>query len=533
MTNARDEVRQTISSAGLIGSAAIIGAGVGFILQLLVAYFYGASSQTDAYFMALSTSDLLNKLLMGGSVTAVFLPMFVDQIARNRRNEAWGLGLNLLHLSGSLFVLLIGIIGVFARPFVHFIAPGFDEATTALTVSILRVLLPSFLFLFIVDMGTAMLHALRRFTIPATLRIIAPLSSIVGILLFYRTFGIFALAFGTVLSALLQLLLIAKALRSSDFHYRWFWQPKDPSVRRLVGLVYPFVFSMLVTQGAGIVYRILVSGLSSGSLSALKYSEKITQLATIIFLNSVTTVIYPLLSAKASRADYLGIRDTLSSAIRLTLFVAIPIVIGVFLLRDPLIGVIFRHGLFTAEAASLTSIALGFLVLGLATNAVSSVLGHAVLALQETRAAVAVTIVSQAVAIILFVLLVPYFAHAGLALASSLVPLSSGLLYFLFLRRYVPGLSRIFWHKYYFKIALLSGALVAVIFWVSSLVPAASSPLLTNLLQLVIPAVAGSLVFFGGAYLWHIEEMRHILSIILATWQKWIGRMAPALSHPE
>jgi putative peptidoglycan lipid II flippase len=511
----KSEFQQTASSAGLIGLTAFAGAVVGFFLQLLVAFYFGASSQTDAYFMAISTSEMLTKLLLGGSITAVFLPLFVERLTRTNKESAWHLALNVLHLTAAAFVVVTALLGIFAGPFVNFIAPGFDSATTTLTIKLLRVLLPAFVFLFLVELTTSMLHSLKQFAIPALLRIIAPLTSIVVIMMFVQTFGIYALAAGTVIGSILQLSFLLWGLRRQGLTYRLVFQPRDPAIKRIIVLVHPFILSVLVTQGAGITYRILVSDLPTGSLAALKFAEKITQLLTIIFLTSVTMVIYPVLSAKAARHDYAGMRHTIASSLRLIALVTVPVVISVALLRESLVALIYQHGSFTAGDAALTSIALFYLVLGLTFNGIGSVLGHTTLALQETRAAVAVSIASQAIAIALFVLLVPPLAHAGLALASSLVPIAITLLYYLYLTRIIPHLAQIFWHRTFLKIIVLGTALTGTMLILRPLTRGLTTiPLASLIIQLVLPSLAGAMVFFGGAYLWRIPEMQDLTGIV-------------------
>lgn len=518
----KSEFQQTASNAGIIGLMAFGGALVGFVLQLLVAFYFGAGTSTDAYFMALSTSELLTKLLMGGSITAVFIPLFVDQLTRGRRQNAWELGLNIFHLMAAIYIVIVVVLAVFARPFIHFVAPGFSGETFELTVTLLRVLLPSFLFLFLVELATSMLHALRQFALPALLRVVAPLVSIISILVLVRTFGIYALAIGTLAGSITQFGILLWGLRRHGLSYRFIFRPQDPLIRRILYLVYPFILAVLVTQGAGVVYRILVSELPAGSLAALKFAEKITQLATIIFLNSITLVIYPLLSAKASKRDVQGIRETIGSAIRLLVFVTVPVVIGVVTLREPLIDLLYHRGSFTAEDAQMTSAALLFLVIGLTTNGISSILGHTVLALKQTRASVAVTIASQAVAIALFVLLVPRMAHTGLALASSLVPLSSATLYFLYLTRFIPRLHRIFWHSTYVKTIILALLLAFGLLVITAIPWANTLPEPYRVFwRLVIPSAIGGLLFFGAAYVWQIHEMRAVIDIIRQKFSKW------------
>jgi putative peptidoglycan lipid II flippase len=516
------EEQTTMSSASFISAAAFGGAIVGFFLQQVVAFYFGASTETDAFFMAQGTSELLSKLLLGGSVTAVFLPFFVERITRGQREEAWHLGLNVLHIMAALFVVLITLLAVFTRPFVAFIAPGFDEAATALTVSILRLLLPSFLFLFLVDMATAMLHSLKHFTMPALLRLVAPLTSIVSILLFVHSLGIYSLALGVVAGSVLQLLLLFATLHRKGFRYRFVFAPADPAIRRLLYYVYPFILSVLVTQGAGIVYRILVSDLTTGSLSALKFAEKITQLLAIMFLSSITFVIFPVLSEKAAKRDFSGMRDTIASAIRLITFITLPLIAGVIILRDPLIALIYQYGKFTPEGAAMTSIALLWLVLGLTINGISSVLGHATLALQETRAAVAVTIASQAVAIALFVVLVPIMGHAGLALGSSLVPLSITLLYFLYLTRFIKNLSSIFIHRTFVKTGILTAIMaVAVVATAQAAESLVGPSTLSRFVTVLLPTLVGVAVFAAGARLWNIPEMMDVIAILKQKKAKW------------
>ncbi len=515
------EFRRAAGSAGLIGLTAFIGAVIGFVLQLLVAYHFGAGTETDAYFMALSTSELLSKLLMGGSITSVFIPVFVERLTTGRSDDAWRLSLNIFHLMGAVYLMAVVILAIFAEPFAKIIAPGFDQQTFSLTVSLLRVLLPSFFFLFMVDLATSILHSLKKFALPAMLRIIAPAVSIICIILFVRLTGIYSLAIGAVVGSIIQVLFLTAGLRRQGMAYKFIFSFTDPQIKRLLYLVYPFIFSALVTQGAGLVYRVLVSELSSGSLASLKFAEKITQLLIIMFLNSITLVIYPLLAEKASRHDMAGIRQTIGSAIRLIFFITVPLVIGVTLLRGPLVSFLYQRGSFTPEDASMTAVALLYLIIGMTTNGISAVLGYTVLALKETRASVAVTICSQAIAIALFVLLVPSMGHAGLALASSLVPISAALLYFIYLGRWVPDLKNVFLHKTYIK-TIISGALLAILLLaLRPLLSGLANGQLTALVQVLVPATIGSVFYFGAAYIWRIHEMRELMAILRHKMEKW------------
>lgn len=514
MPEEKTEFQRTAGNAGLIGLTAFGGAVFGFVLQLLVAYYFGAGAKTDAFFMAQSTSELLSKLLLGGSIASLFIPTFIHSLRHHGQDLAWREALNILHVVGCLFLVLIALIAFFTKPFVHFIAPGFDEATANLTVHILRVLLPSFFCLFLVDMGTAILHSLKRFLVPGLMRTISPIISSVVIILFAHRFGIGALAGGVVVGSLVQITLIALALKRQGYYYRFVFAPRDPALKRLLVLVYPFIFSMLVTQAAGLVYRVLVSHLAPGSLASLKFAEKITQPLMVIFLTSVTSVMYPTLAEKASHNDTAGMRETIASTLRLIVFISLPMIIGVALLRNQIIGLVYEHGLFDAHNAAQTSRALLFLILGLTTNGISAVFGYTVLSLQKTTASVAVTITSQVIAIVLFILLVPVMGHAGLALASSLVPLFTTVLYFTYLSKFIPNLRQVFLHKTYLKTFTLCLLLFMMVWVIRPLTAGIMAPkTITYLLQIIIPASLGAGLYLLGAYLWKIPEMHELAQI--------------------
>lgn len=518
----KSEFHHTASNAGIIGLTAAGGAVVGFVLQLLVAYHFGAGELTDSYFMAQSSSELLSKLLMGGSITAVFIPLFVERLAAGRRADAWHLALNIFHLITAAYLLLLVAIAIFTDPFVRFIAPGFSPDQLQLTVQLLRVLLPSFFFLFLVEFFTSMLHSFRVFSLPALMRVVAPSISIISLLLLVSHLGIFALAVGVLAGSIVQFSLLLIGLKRQGLKYRFIFEPTSPTIKKLLRLVYPFIFSVLITQAAGIVYRILVSDLTPGSLASLKFAEKITQLLNIVFLNSVTLVIYPLLAQKAATKDITGMRDTIGSALRLIFFITLPVIIGISLLREDVIAVAYARGSFSATDAAMTSIALLYLVIGITTNGLSSTLGYTVLAFQKTKISVIITITSQIAAILLFLVLVPPLAHAGLALASSLVPLVSSSLYFLYLRRRIPDLHHIFAHSTYLKTVSISLALAALVIVLKS-APLAS---INSTVRLASISVLGGAFYFLSAYLLKIPEMHQVLAIAQGKLAKWQGNRA-------
>ena len=210
-------------------------------------------------------------------------------------------------------------------------------------------------------------------------------------MLLARRLGVQALALGTLLGTVLQVIILLTNLRRAGVSVRAAFAWNHPDVRRVLRLTLPFVLSILAVHGAGIVYRILVSQEPEGSLASLKFSEKIFQMTNVLFLGSITQVAFPIF-AKAATTSMSELRDRLQTAARMVILLAVPLTVGLILLREPLVRVLYERGAFTATAAAGTAALVPWYVIGLLGNGLSSLLGHLVLALQDTRTSVKVNI---------------------------------------------------------------------------------------------------------------------------------------------
>ncbi len=513
---------KTARAASIVSISAVLASLVGFVLQLAMAYYFGAGKETDAFFMAQSTSELLSKLLLGGALASVFLPLFVEQMTRNEKERAWQMALNLFHISAFSFLLLIILVGFFTESFVNFIAPGFSPDVKNLTVLLIRFMLPAFLFTFLSEIAISILHSFKKFSLPALLKLLTPSISVVILLIFVKQIGIFSLALGTLLGSALQFFVLFAAVCKLGMPYKIVFNFRQKDFKRILYLVFPFIFSALATEAAGIVYRILVSDLSAGSLSALKFAEKIFQIISIVFLGTVTTIIFPTLSQKAALKKTEDLRRILSLAFRAIAFFALPITIGLIILAQPTIILFFQRGSFEAKSTEATAIALIYFMLGLLINGWSSVFGHATLAFKATRISVIVTIGSQVVAIVLFYLLVKPLQHAGLALASSLVPLSIIFFYYLYLRKKIPQLLSIFKDVFYIKISVLAVLLGLICWEVKKIIePYLNYTLQINaFIEIAVITSVGGLIYLLLAQVWKIKEMEIIKAALLPSYKK-------------
>lgn len=485
----------------------------GFLLQLTIAFKFGQSGGTDAYFMAQGVSELISKILLGGSITSVFLPVFVEYLTKNEEERAWKLANNLFHVSAVIFAVILLVMEIFTDQIVYFIAPGFSFAVHQTTVTILRIMLPAFFFTMLTDLAIAVLNSLRVFGLPAASRLITPLISFLLVLLLADKYGIVVLGFGMLLGGTIQLALVSLVLARSGFKYRLMLSFTEPDLIRVFSLVAPFILSILFSQAAGIVYRMVASHFPEGSLSALKFGDKISQLTNALFLANIVTVAFPAFSRAVAGANESEIIGKLKQGFRIMVYFGIPITLGVVLLRQPFIALLYQRGSFTPEDTYATSTVLGIIIMSMLANGVSSLLGHLALAMKATKVSVQVTILTQIITTILFVILGPKYGIKGLALGSAISPFILTFFYTFFLSRRLPNLWKIFADKFLIKVAISGLALYAAIVFMRQIsYPLEGNP--HNFILIFACAAAGLIAYIAASFALSIPEVHTIKDIV-------------------
>ncbi len=499
-------------SGTIVGAAQLAQYVLTFLLGVAVAAFFGVAGTTDAYFMASSTAEMLTKILLGSALASVFLPVLVSLLAKGDVARARTLFSGLLTLAFLAFVLLGTVMEVFADPIIRFLAPGFPPETHRLTVTLLRFVIPAYLFGFLTELATVPFHAARRFALPAVSRLVVPALTLLALLALTGRVGINAVVIGTLIGTAVQFVTLLAVLRPAGYPYQPTVPWRHAELRRVVVLTLPFVLSIIAADGAGAVYRILVSHEPTGALASLKFSEKIYQISNLLFLGTITQIAFPAFAAAAGSAE--DLRARFRTALRAVAFFTIPLSVGIIVLREPLVRALYQRGAFTAAATTATAALLPFFIIGLFGNGVSSLLGHLTLALQKTRSAVGVNVALQAIAAALFVLLVPRFGPPALAFVSGIGPFILSALYLFRLRPHFPGLASAFADRHLLAI-LVAGAATAVL---TSLGLRASALLPPGFGRDLASLAAGALLGGGGflavSWLFRVPEVRTVGALL-------------------
>ena len=419
-----------------MGGATLLSRIFGFIRDMIVAQFFGAGMATDAFFVAFRIPNLLRRLVGEGALTASFIPVYTEYLAQRPPEE----GRDLVRAAFSVlavFLLALTGLGILLAPgIVKVMAYGFsqDPEKLGLTVFLTRLMFPYIFFIGLVALAMGVLNSWKHFFAPALAPVLLNLSIILCVLIFYPflTEPILALALGVLLGGIAQLVFQWPFLRRKGIVFGFRFQPGHPGVKRIAVLMAPSVLGLAVTQLNVLVSTFLASYLPEGSVSYLYYADRLLEFPMGVFAIAVATAVLPVMSEQAARNDWIHLRETLSFALRLVFFVTLPAMMGLIVLRQPILNLLFQRGAFTAHSAEMTAQALLYYSLGLVGFAGVRIIVPAFYSLQDTKTPVKIACAALVANAVLGALLMRPLQHGGLALATSLAAgLNFALLLFL------------------------------------------------------------------------------------------------------
>ena len=223
-----------------------------------------------------------------------------------------------------------------------------------------------------------------------------------------------------------------------------FWQKTKiyhPGLKRIGLLMLPAIFGAAVYQINMVINTLLASLLPEGSVSYLYYADRLVQFPLGIFAIATATAVLPSLSKQVAAEDYDSLRETFRHAMNFVLFITIPAMVGLIVLREPIIYLLFKRGAFDTDTVRLTAVALLYYCAGLWAFSAVRIVVSMFYALQDTKTPVKMAVVSILVNIVMGIVLMGPLKHGGLALATSLASIVNLLLLVWALRRKIGMLG--------------------------------------------------------------------------------------------
>ena len=378
-------------AASLIALGNVLSRLLGLMRETVIAGLFGATGLVSAFRVAQIIPIMLYDLLVGGMVSSAFVPVFSEQAEKNRA-ELWHIATVILSLTATVMAAVVILIELTAPQVAFFIVPGFDESLLAETTRLIRITTPAVLFLSLSGIFTGLLHALKRFTLPAFTASVFNATIVVvalaGALIF--NWGIEAVAFGVVLGSALQVLLQLPGLRDARLRFKISLNSlKHPMLRQIIKLALPVVLGLIISQVAIILDRNLASRTGVESIAWMQYATTIIQFPLGLIAAAISLAILPTLSRQATDIDSSGhslnaFMNTLTAGLRMVLVLIIPATVALFILAQPIVSLLFERGQFTPYDTRQTALALRFYLLGLTFAAIDQPLIFAYYARQNT-----------------------------------------------------------------------------------------------------------------------------------------------------
>ncbi len=442
--SARETHRSVMEAAGLVGAATFSSRILGFIRDMVLARLFGATPAADAFFVAFRIPSLLRELFAEGSMSSAFIPVFTEYRTLRSKQDAWELA-SAVFTTLLTVVTAVTVLGILAAPWiVGLLAPGFraDPEKFALTTLLARVMFPYLVFISLAALAMGMLNSVRAFAAPAFSPLFLNIFILIGALVLAPRLPqpIIGVAIGVVAGGAAQFAMQLPSLRVRGLLFGWRYDPRHPGLRRIGLLMVPSLLGLSVTQINLTVSTILASFFAGGP-TYLFYGMRLIQFPLGIFGVALATAILPTLSAQAARGALEELRTTLGFGLRMILFIIVPAMIGLMLLRRPIVQLFFEHGTFTAQDTAETALAVLCYAAGLWAFGGVRIIVAAFYSLQDTKTP-AWSAATAVVANILFSLaLMGPLGPAGLALATALAAMVNGSILVGVLHRRLGGVA--------------------------------------------------------------------------------------------
>jgi putative peptidoglycan lipid II flippase len=430
--------------------ALLLGQLAGLARSILVAGTFGASPELDAFTAANRVSETLFLLIAGGALGSAFIPTFTGLLARAEKDSAWRLASALANAVILTLSLLAVLLAVFAPQVVRYaLAPGFSEKPElfTLTVSLLRIQLISTVLFGLGGLIAGILNAHQIFLIPALTPAMYQLGIIFGTVFLSPRMGIYGLAWGVVIGALAYLLVQIPTLIKQKGNYTLTFGFENPDVRRVIFLMGPRLLGVAVVQLNFWINIRLASQMEEGSVASLSFGFALMLMAQAVIAQSVAIAAMPTFSAQHALGRIDEMRGSLAASLRGVILLALPASVGLILLREPLISLLYQRGEFDEHDVQLVAWALLWYAVGIVGHSVMEVLTRAFYAQQDTKTPVMIGTIAMGLNVVFSFAFARLFSqigwmpHGGLALANSLATALEATALFIFMRQRLNGIE--------------------------------------------------------------------------------------------
>ncbi|RDY27400.1 murein biosynthesis integral membrane protein MurJ [Romboutsia weinsteinii] len=390
---------------------------LGFAREQVLGYYYGIGDYASAYITAMNI-PLVIFAAVGTAIATTFIPIYMEVDSSKGKEISNKFTSNVCNVV-IVLGLILSILGfIFAEPLVKLFAFKFEGEILYTTVRFSRIMIFGMVFIGLSNVMTAYLQAKSNFTVPGLIGFPYNIIIIISIIL-SASGNIDILAYGTLFAMASQFLFQVPFAYKMSYKYKPYIKMNDEHIKKMIWLIAPIFIGVAVNQVNIIVDRSVASAIGTEIIPALNYANRLNGFVQGLFITSVASVIYPMLSRLSADKNNEKFIGAVSTSVNSVILLMIPISIGAIVLAKPVVRLVFERGEFDAYATQLTSISLIMYSIGMTAFGLRDILSKVFYSLQDTKSPMINGALAVGINIILNIVFAKLIGYAGLPLATS------------------------------------------------------------------------------------------------------------------
>lgn len=501
-------------TASFMAFATFVSKALGLVRDSMMGAYFGTGIEADAFMAASKLPTTLFDMVIGGVISASFIPIYNEILTKGGRDKARSFSNKFITMI-VLITLIISTSGIiFADPLIAFMAPQFGDATHILAVKLTSVMFPMIIFTGIAFSFVGILQSYGEYNIPSIISLVSNLAIIAYFPIFGRKFGVMGLSVTMVISWSLQVIVQIPSLIRLKFTYKPDFRLRDKDIKSAVYLAIPMLISTWIQPLYTFVNARFASHME-GAYSSLEYANRLYLIMTGVFSFVVTNLIFPKL-AKANAGNDKREADALvSMSLKAIVMVIAPLMAGIIILAEPVTNIIYGHGEL-ASGVGIVANALACYASGMIFLAVNEVLSKTFFSMKQSVVPMVTSVISMIFNVILVLSINGLIKNdivkltGGLALAAAGGSIINAVLNGAMLFRKNPNILGKADAVTIIKVLLATAVMTAVVWVIYQLLPSGTT-MASSIITCIICAIVGVAVY--GVMLM-VLKVREVIDLI-------------------
>lgn len=433
--------KKMLVTAVFMVAATLLSKVLGLARDSLLTAFFGAGMESDAFLTASTIPTTLFDVVIGGVISATFIPVFNDIMSKKGKDEAMGFVNKFVTLI-TCITILISLLGILLRnQLVGFMASGYDPAKQALAANLTAIMFPMIIFTGLAFSFVGLLQSFGEYNIPSVISLVSNVAIIVYYFTLGKRFGIYGLAVTMIVAWSLQFLIEVPWIKKFGVRYRPDFRFNDSSIVQAIKLAGPMLVATWVQPLYTIVNQKIASGIP-GAITYIQQSSRLYLIITGVVSFVVTNLIFPKLAKAIADKREEDAGRLFAVSLRSMFLLVLPLMAGFMILSEPFANLIYGHGKMTGEGVEAISLLLKFYSIGMIGLAVNEVFSKTFFSMQDSKTPMITSVISMLVNVVLAFILFNVMSTNGLALATAIGSVTNAVLNGIILKKKYPDMLK-------------------------------------------------------------------------------------------